>query len=279
MAQGLMRQSSAHAPDTQPSPRLDRGLVIIPTYCEQASVALILEQILASTQNDILVVDDGSPDGTAETVIGFAEREPRVYLIERPSKLGLGTAYLEGFRWALARDYTHVFEMDADFSHDPATLERLLAASRHADVVIGSRYVPGGRTENWSPLRKAISRGGSLYARTALGLPVADLTSGFKCFRRHVLETIDLSAISSEGYAFQIEMTYHAAKAGHRIVEIPITFSERCAGRSKMSLAIIAEAFTRVWQLRSQSRSSRARAWSPAIPSLDQHPHPNKTPS
>jgi dolichol-phosphate mannosyltransferase len=279
MASSQSRPPVAHAPVSELNPNTDRGLVIIPTYCEQANIAALLTDILGRTAHDILVIDDGSPDGTGEIVSVIAEHNPRVHLIERPGKLGLGTAYIDGFRWALAREYTHIFEMDADFSHSPAALERLFTASRHADVVIGSRYVPGGRTADWSALRKLISRGGSLYARTVLGLPVADLTSGFKCFRRHVLESIDLDAISSTGYAFQIEMTYYAALTGHRIVEIPITFTERCTGRSKMTPAIVVEAFSRVWQLRSRSRPSVVRKWTPTLPVIDQHPRPGRSAS
>lgn len=228
-----------------------RPLVIVPTYRERENVDLIIPAILSHDEIDVLVVDDGSPDGTADAVRALAGQCPgRIHLIERDGKLGLGTAYLTGFRWALAREYTHIIEMDADFSHHPATLPRLLQASRYADLVIGSRYVPGGRTVNWSAGRKLISRGGSLYARGLLNLPVRDLTGGFKCFRRFVLESIDLDSVDSTGYAFQIELTYRAAHRGFRIAEIPITFAERRFGQSKMDAAIVTEAVLRVLQLR-----------------------------
>lgn len=239
-----------------------RALVVMPTYCERENVDQIVPVILAHEDIEVLVVDDGSPDGTADAVRVLAAQHPRrVHLIEREGKLGLGTAYLTGFRWALARDYTHIIEMDADFSHHPATLPRLLQASRYAELVIGSRYVPGGRTVNWSAGRKLISRGGSLYARSLLNLPVRDLTGGFKCFRRFVLESIDLDSVDSTGYAFQIELTYRAANRGFRIAEIPITFAERRFGESKMDATIVAEAVLRVLQLRlSHERQSRPYA-------------------
>lgn len=231
-----------------------RPLVVIPTYEERENIGLIVPAIMEHPAFEVLVVDDNSPDGTADVVRAMMARYPgRVHLIVREGKLGLGTAYIAGFRWALARDYTHVLEMDADFSHHPSTLPRLLQASRHADLVIGSRYVAGGRTVNWPAFRKLISRGGSLYARTVLGLPIQDLTGGFKCFRRHVLEAIDLGSISSAGYAFQIELTWRAAKRGFQIVEIPITFAERQHGASKMSGSIFREAMLKVIELRLQS--------------------------
>lgn len=233
---------------------LSKALVVIPTYDEHENIAKMIPAIMTYDDFHVLVVDDNSRDGTADIVKQMADEYPRrVHLIQRAGKLGLGTAYIAGFTWALQRDYTHIFEMDADFSHHPAALPRLLQATRYADMAIGSRYVAGGRTVNWSPLRKVISRGGSLYARSILGLPIRDLTGGFKCFRRQVLESIDLSAISSTGYGFQIELTFRAAEAGFRIVEIPITFAERLHGTSKMSSTIFFEAMVRVWELRSES--------------------------
>jgi len=231
----------------------------MPTYCERQNVIQILPAILAHDGIDVLIVDDASPDGTADAVRVFAAEHPaRVHLIERERKLGLGTAYLTGFQWALARDYTHIIEMDADLSHHPAALPRLLQASRHADLVIGSRYVPGGRTVNWPAHRKLISRGGSLYARWLLRLPVRDLTGGFKCFRRVVLESIDLDSVDTTGYAFQIELTYQAVKRGFSIAEIPITFAERRHGVSKMDSKIVVEAILCVLRLRlSHPRPSR----------------------
>lgn len=231
-----------------------RPLVVMPTYNEVDNICEMLPQIMAHRQFEVLVVDDNSQDGTRDAVRAAMLTYPgRIHMIERQDKLGLGTAYVAGFRWALQRDYTHIFEMDADFSHHPATLPRMLQASRHADLVLGSRYVPGGRTVNWSPIRKTISRGGSLYARTVLGLPIRDLTGGFKCFRRHVLESIDFDNVNSTGYAFQIELTYRAALSGFRLVEIPITFAERLHGSSKMSSTIFFEAMYRVLQLRLDS--------------------------
>lgn len=198
-----------------------------------------------------LVVDDNSPDGTACLVEELAESYPgRVFLLQRPGKLGLGTAYLAGFRWALAHDYDLICEMDADFSHDPSRLPCLLDAASNADLALGSRYVAGGGTANWSRLRRLISRGGSFYARTVLGVPYHDLTGGFKCFRRRVLESLDLDSVHSTGYAFQIELTYRVHRAGFRVVEVPITFEERRAGKSKMSFRIMLEALVRVAQLR-----------------------------
>jgi dolichol-phosphate mannosyltransferase len=228
-----------------------RPLVVIPTYRERENVAQIIPAIMQHDGFEVLIVDDNSPDDTAGVVRALAATYPaRVHLIERAGKLGLGTAYVAGFTWALARDYTHILEMDADFSHHPTSLPRLVQASRHADLVIGSRYIAGGRTVNWSPVRKLISRGGSLYARSILGLPIKDLTGGFKCFRRHVLESIDFGSVTSTGYAFQIELTWRAAQLGYHIVEVPITFAERLHGESKMSGTIFVEAMARVIQLR-----------------------------
>jgi len=239
----------------EPLPDPVRALVIMPTYCERQNVQRIVPEIMAQHGIEVLVVDDGSPDGTAAAVRELVTAYPeRVHLIEREGKLGLGTAYLRGFRWALARDYTHIIEMDADYSHHPATLPRLLQASRHADLVIGSRYVPGGRTVGWPIYRQLISRGGSLYARGLLSLPVRDLTGGFKCFRRFVLESIDLDSVSSTGYAFQIDLTYRAVNRGFRIAEIPITFAERMHGQSKMDSTIVREAILCVLRLRLAQR-------------------------
>jgi dolichol-phosphate mannosyltransferase len=239
----------------EPASGTTRALVVMPTYCERANVGQIIPDVLLHQGIDVLVVDDGSPDGTADVVRALeVEYRGRVHLIEREGKLGLGTAYLAGFRWALARDYTHIIEMDADFSHHPAALPRLLQASRYADLVIGSRYIPGGRTVNWPAYRKLISRGGSLYARSLLKLPVRDLTGGFKCFRRYVLESIDLDSVDSTGYAFQIELTYRAAHQGFHLAEIPITFAERKHGESKMDRSIVREAILCVLRLRFAQR-------------------------
>ena len=199
----------------------------------------------------LLVVDDSSPDGTAEVVAQLARAEPRVGLLSRPGKQGLGTAYIAGFRRALAEGAQFIFEMDADFSHDPSYLPSLLkAAETDYDMVLGSRYVRDGGTANWGVLRQLISRGGNIYARAILGLPVMDATGGFRCYRRRVLDTIDLGAIRSNGYSFQIELVYRALRAGFRIGEVPIIFPDRRVGQSKMSRRIVIEALVTVWRLR-----------------------------
>jgi dolichol-phosphate mannosyltransferase len=195
-------------------------------------------------------VDDNSPDGTGALADALARDEPRIHVLHRSGKLGLGTAYVTGFAFALEREYTAAFEMDADFSHDPADLPRLLGAIDTADVAIGSRWTRGGGIENWSPLRVLISRGGSLYAKNILGLGVQDLTSGFKCFRRSALQALDLGALRSNGYAFQVEVNYACACAGLRLAEVPIIFRDRTRGTSKMSWRIVAEAARVVLQLR-----------------------------
>jgi dolichol-phosphate mannosyltransferase len=200
---------------------------------------------------DVLVVDDGSPDCTGEVVQDIASRNPRVHLMERPGKLGLGTAYVDGFRWALERGYAYMFEMDADFSHDPKHLPQFLKAVQEADLVLGSRYRKGRVTVvNWPMSRLFLSYLANLYARAITGLHVDDATGGFKCFRRKVLEEIDLTSVKSNGYAFQIEMTFRAWKHGFRIVEIPIVFHDRTEGESKMSKRIVREAIWMVWRLR-----------------------------
>ncbi len=227
------------------------ALVCLPTYDEAENVRPMVEAILAATPDvDVLVVDDNSPDGTGRLADAIAAREPRVQVLHRAGKEGLGKAYLAGFAWALGRGYDLVLEMDADFSHDPKYLPAMLAKAREADLVLGSRNVPGGGTVNWGPGRKILSRGGSLYARLILGLPVRDLTGGFKCFRREVLEAIDLPSVECSGYAFQIELTYRAARKGFRVAEIPIVFVDRRVGRSKMSRRIVLEAVHKVWSIR-----------------------------
>jgi len=230
----------------------ERGIVIVPTYNERANIERLIDSALAqSDQLDVVVVDDNSPDGTGAIVEEIAARNPRVHAIHRAGKLGLGTAYLAGFRWALERDYEFVFEMDADFSHDPGHLPQFLAAIQHADLVLGSRYRGGKVTVvNWPIMRLILSYSANIYARRVTGLPLFDATGGFKCFRREVLEAIDLSAVHSNGYAFQIEMSFRAWKRGFRIVEIPIVFVDRTEGESKMSRRIIREAVWMVWRLR-----------------------------
>lgn len=229
-----------------------KALVIIPTYNEADNVGPITSAVLAAEPRvDVLVVDDNSPDGTGRIADGLAAKEPRIRVLHREKKEGLGRAYLHAFRWALEQGYEYVIEMDADFSHDPRYLKTLLdTAEGGADLVLGSRYVDGGGTVNWGPARKVISRGGSLYARSVLGVSIRDLTGGFKCFRRSVLEAFDLSAVKSTGYAFQIELTYRALKAGFRVEEVPIIFEDRRVGQSKMSRKIFLEALTMVWKLK-----------------------------
>jgi dolichol-phosphate mannosyltransferase len=227
-------------------------LVIIPTYNERDNLSqatAAVHELLPEAH--ILVVDDNSPDGTGQLADELASAHSYIKVLHRPGKQGLGTAYVAGFRQALAEGYHYVFEMDCDFSHDPKYLPEMLAAARAgADLVIGSRYVQGGGTMNWGPLRKFISRGGSFYARTILGIDVRDVTAGFKCFRRRVLEAIDLDSVSAQGYGFQIEMTYRTLKLGFRVVEVPIVFVDRRVGQSKMSRKIFLEALTLVWRLR-----------------------------
>jgi dolichol-phosphate mannosyltransferase len=228
-----------------------RALICLPTYDERDNVGPITEAILAAAPEvEILVIDDGSPDGTGELADAIAAREPRVHVLHRARKEGLGKAYLAGFAWALARGYDLVLEMDADFSHDPRHLPAILAKAAEADVVLGSRYVPGGGTVNWGLGRRLLSRGGSLYARTVLGLKIRDLTGGFKCFRREVLEAIDLGTVECTGYAFQIELTFRAVRRGFRVAEVPITFADRRVGKSKMSKRIVFEAVRKVWGMR-----------------------------
>ncbi|HET8723469.1 MAG TPA: polyprenol monophosphomannose synthase [Anaeromyxobacteraceae bacterium] len=227
------------------------ALVCLPTYDEKDNVGPMIDAVLAATPEvDVLVIDDNSPDGTGEIADAIAAREPRVHVLHRKGKEGLGKAYLAGFDWALARGYERILEMDCDFSHDPKYLPGMLAASREADLVLGSRNIPGGGTVNWGLLRKVISRGGSLYARTILGIPVRDLTGGFKCFRREVLQAIDLPTVECSGYAFQIELTYRTLRKGFRVKEIPIVFVDRRVGQSKMSRRIVLEALRKVWSIR-----------------------------
>ena len=228
-------------------------LVVVPTYNERENLVGLVQAILAVDHTlDVLVVDDNSPDGTGRLADALAKETSRLHVLHRPAKQGLGTAYLAGFRYALARNYTCVVEMDADLSHDPADLPRLLAPIRSgaADLTLGSRWVSGGGTRNWPIWRQLISRGGSWYARTILGVGVRDLTGGYKCFHRRVLESLDLDAVRSSGYSFQIELTYRALRAGFRVHEIPIIFTERLHGSSKMSWGIVAEAVGAVWRLR-----------------------------
>jgi len=239
--------------------------LVLPTYNEAANLEGIVSAALAALPDSarVLVVDDGSPDGTGAIADRLAVEQERVEVMHRERKEGLGPAYIAGFRRALRAGAGLVLEMDSDFSHDPAYLPRLLAAAEDADLVLGSRYVAGGGVSDWGPLRRAISRGGSAYARIVLGLEVRDLTGGFKCFRREVLEAIDLDSVQARGYGFQVELTYRAIQLGFRVVEVPIVFRDRRAGSSKMDSTIVAEA---VWRLpllrlgRGQTKRSRQRS-------------------
>jgi dolichol-phosphate mannosyltransferase len=230
----------------------ERALVIVPTYNERFNIARLIPAVLAQDPSlEVLVVDDGSPDGTGAVVDGIATNNPRVHVIHREGKLGLGTAYIAGFRWALERKYDLVFEMDADFSHNPERLPEFLETIKEADVVLGSRYQDGHvNVVNWPMSRLFLSYAANIYARAVTGLPIFDTTGGFKCFRRNVLESIDLNSVKSNGYAFQIEMSYRVWKRGFRLVEIPIIFVDRAEGESKMSKKIVREAVWMVWRLR-----------------------------
>jgi len=237
----------------------ERGLVIIPTYNEAMNVGSLVPQVLAQDARlDVLVVDDNSPDGTGQLAAALAQQHPRVHVLHREGKRGLGTAYVTGFRWALERGYDYVFEMDADFSHDPSHLKDFLKAVGEADLVIGSRYLGGKVTVvNWPMGRLLLSYSANIYARWVTGLSIWDLTGGFKCFRKQVLETIDLSQVRSNGYAFQIEMSVRAWRKGFRLKEIPIVFVDRTEGDSKMNRAIVREAIWMVPRLRMMAWSGR----------------------
>jgi dolichol-phosphate mannosyltransferase len=226
-----------------------RAIVCLPTYNERDNLEPML-RALGTHDVRVLVIDDNSPDGTGDLADRLAGELPYVDVLHRPAKEGLGPAYLAGFRSALAAGAKRIIEMDCDFSHDPGDVPRLIAATESADVAIGSRYVDGGSVRNWGAARRAISRGGSLYAQAFLSTGIHDLTAGFKCYRREVLETIDLGAVRSRGYAFQIETTYRALRAGFRVVEVPVTFVDREVGGSKMSRSIVVEAIWKVPQLR-----------------------------
>ena len=229
-----------------------RSLIVVPTYNEAQNIRPLLDEILQHTpEAHILVVDDNSQDGTAGLVRAHTAFERgQIFLLERSGKLGLGTAYIAGFKWALERGYEAVVEIDADFSHSPSELPALIGKLEGSSVVVGSRYVSGGGTSNWNFWRKIISKAGSFYARTILGMGVRDLTGGFNAWRSEVLDTIELDRVGSEGYSFQIELKYRAFRAGYEILEHPIIFMERREGQSKMSGKIVLEAFYRVWLLR-----------------------------
>jgi dolichol-phosphate mannosyltransferase len=235
-------------------------LVVLPTFDEATSLPRVLEGLRAlPVAVDVLVVDDASPDGTGAVAAAAARGDPRVHVLHRPSRAGLGSAYRDGFAWGLGRGYALLVAMDADRSHDPAALPDLLAAARTTDLVIGSRYVSGGRIERWSLGRRLLSAGGNRYARTVTGLPVRDGTSGYRVVHRAVLDALDVTTTSSEGYAFQLEVVWRAWRAGFSVVEVPITFVERRDGASKLSRAVVAEAVWRplTWALAGRRRPSR----------------------
>lgn len=228
-----------------------KSLLVIPTYNECNNISQLVPAIWAQVPDvDILIVDDNSPDGTGRLVADMAAHSPRLHLLSRDKKSGLGTAYVAGFRWGLTRGFDQLIEMDADFSHRPLDLTGLLQSLAHADFAIGSRYTCGGKIVHWGRIRTWLSRWGSCYARWILGYPLQDWTGGFNAWTRRVLEEVDLSAVRSEGYSFQIELKYRALRLGFTGIEVPITFEERRAGQSKMSLRIVLEALYRVWLLR-----------------------------
>ncbi|MEA1997431.1 MAG: polyprenol monophosphomannose synthase [Gemmatimonadota bacterium] len=235
-----------------------KALVIVPTYNEKENIHSLVDKVLEVNSGlEVLVVDDNSPDGTGSMADSMAERDLRVHVMHRAGKLGLGSAYRDGFRYALERDYELVFEMDADFSHDPKYLEDFLDAALEADLVLGSRYVSGVNVVNWPITRLLLSYGASIYTRVITGMPVKDPTGGFKCFRREVLEALDLDRIQSDGYSFQIEVSFKVWRKGFRIKEIPIVFVDRHSGSSKMSKKIVREAVWMVWWLKIQALLGR----------------------
>lgn len=238
---------------------IDSVLIVIPTYNERENLETLVRLVRASVPRaDLLIVDDGSPDGTGEIADTLAAGDSHIHVQHRAAKDGLGRAYVAGLGWGIEHRYDRLIQMDADLSHDPSALPSLLAASESYGLVLGSRYVPGGGTRNWSLLRRALSRFGSLYARTILALPLNDLTGGFKCWHRSVLEDIDLPSIQSNGYSFQIETTWRAVLRGHSVGETPILFTDRIGGVSKMDRRIVREAMTMVWKLRFSARAIRA---------------------
>ncbi len=235
-----------------------RALIVIPTYNEVENLKLLIDQVLVVTPEatEILVVDDGSPDGTGEVAKQLSQSNSRVHLLERAKKMGLGSAYVAGFRWGIEKNFEALIEMDADFSHDPKYLSQMLSGLEKNDVVMGSRYVEGGGTQNWGLFRKILSRGGSLYSRLILGAPIRDFTGGFNGWKRPVLDAIELGSLRSDGYSFQIELKYRAFKKNFKMTEFPILFVDRKLGQSKMSRRIVLEALKRVWQFRFNSRIS-----------------------
>lgn len=242
--------------------RFVKSLIAIPTYNERENIVGLIEDILRIVPTtDLLIIDDNSPDGTGQVVDEIATRLPQVHVLHRPGKLGLGTAYVRGFQYAIEHGYDFVFEMDADYSHDPRYLPSFLQAVEQADLVIGSRYIRGGGTPNWSVLRKFISGGGNTFARAVLGIPTHDCTSGFRCYRTSALRTLDLNLIHAQGYAFQVELAYIFWKRQYRVREVPIVFVDRRVGKSKMSRKIFVEAF--LWVLRTRFRGDPAAKVAP----------------
>lgn len=238
-------------------------LVIIPTYEERENIEPIIRRVLGAVpEAHVLVVDDASPDGTGKIAEAMGTDEPRIHVLHRTAKKGLGAAYIAGFEWGLDAGYDVLVEMDADGSHAPEQLSRLLTALGRADLVLGSRWIPGGAVVNWPPARKVISLGGNLYTRMALGISLRDATGGYRAYRREVLESIEYSAVASQGYCFQVDLARRALRSGFRVVEVPITFVERERGESKMSGAIVREAFWRVTQWGAVYRTEQLRnAW------------------
>lgn len=243
--------------------RFVKSLIAIPTYNERENIEGLIEDILRIVPTtDLLIIDDNSPDGTGQVLDEIASRLPQVHVLHRPGKLGLGTAYVRGFQYAIEHGYDLVFEMDADYSHDPRYLPSFFQAVEQADLVIGSRYIRGGGTPNWSALRKFISGGGNIFARAVLGIPTRDCTSGFRCYRTSALRTLDLNLIHAQGYAFQVELAYIFWKRNYHVREVPIIFVDRRVGKSKMSRKIFAEAF--LWVLRTRFRGDPVATVVPA---------------
>ena len=242
-----------------------RSLIAIPTYNERENIAELISQALTNAPTaDLLIIDDNSPDGTGQLVDQLAAKDARIHVMHRAGKLGLGTAYVASFRYAIAQGYDFVFEMDADFSHDPTYLPRFFEAAKDVDLVIGSRYIRGGGTPNWSPLRKFISGGGNIFARMVLGIPIHDCTGGYRCYRVSALSRLNLDAIVAQGYAFQVEMAYNFWKSGFTWRETPIIFEDRRVGKSKMSRTIFIEAF--LWVIRTRFTGDKAVRRPPTRP-------------
>ena len=256
-------------------------LVIVPTYNEAENLPLVVDRLLTAVPSvHVLVADDNSPDGTGAVADGLAAADPRVSVLHRPGKAGLGAAYIAGFRWGMARGYDVLVEMDADGSHRPEDLPRLLAAldaGAGADLVLGSRWVPGGSVVNWPASRRLISRGGTMYAKIALGIPIRDATGGYRVFRRSTLEGLDLDGVASQGYCFQIDLAWRAVRRGFRVVEVPITFVERELGTSKMSRAIVVEALWRVTVWGFEHRMAAVRRGKGGSPEPALPPAPSRT--